>query len=127
MDTNAPSAICDPEINTFIGSIGIRPLGGDETRTAELGYWLGEEYWGRGIMSDAAKVFARWVLENFTPEEVQRLEASVYGINEASQKVVRKAGFVHEGTRRKAGFKSGEVFDILTFGMIRDDSGAGKR
>jgi RimJ/RimL family protein N-acetyltransferase len=72
-------------------------------------------------VSDAAKAFSRWVFKNFTPEEVQRLEASVYGLNKASQQVVRKAGFVYEGTRRRAGFKHGEVFDILTFGLIRED------
>lgn len=42
-------------------------------------------------------------------------------INEASQKVLSKAGFVYEGTRRKARFKHGKVFDILTFGMVRED------
>ena len=115
------SAICDHASNTFMGSIGIRPLGGDETRTAELGYWLGEEFWGRGIMTDAATSFARWVLENFEPDEVERLEASVHATNQTSQKVLTKAGFVYEGTRRRAGSKHGEVFDILTFGMIRQD------
>ncbi|KAK0638559.1 acyl-CoA N-acyltransferase [Cercophora newfieldiana] len=114
-------AICDPQTNAFMGSIGIRPLGGDENLTAELGYWLGEEFWGRGIMGDAAKGFSRWVLDNFAPEEVQRLEASVYAINEASQKVVKKAGFVYEGTRRRACFKRGEVCDILMFGLLRGD------
>jgi len=118
-----PSAICDPETNTLVGSIGIRPLGADETLTVEFGYWLGEEYWGRGIMSDAASGFARWVLENFPADEVLRLEANVFSSNEASRRVVTKAGFVHEGTRRKAGVKrwDGGIVDILMFGLLRED------
>ncbi|KAK4442028.1 acyl-CoA N-acyltransferase [Podospora aff. communis PSN243] len=114
-------AICDPKTNTFMGSIGIRYLDADETRTAELGYWLGEEFWGRGIVTDASREFARWVFENFSEEEVQRLEASVYGVNLRSQGVLRKAGFVYEGARRRAGFKHGEAFDILMFGLVRTD------
>ncbi|KAK0614516.1 acyl-CoA N-acyltransferase [Immersiella caudata] len=118
---NKHSAICDPKTNTFMGSIGIRPLGADETRTVELGYWLGEEFWGCGIVPEAAREFSRWVFENFTEEEVQRLEASVYGVNLRSQRVLRKAEFVYEGTRRRAGFKHGEAFDILMFGLVRED------
>ena len=115
------SAICDPQTNTFMGSIGIRPLGADETLTAEFGYWLGEEFWGRGIMTDAASGFARWVLENYPPEEMMRLEASVFSNNKASQRVIAQAGFVYEGTRRKAGNKKGEIVDILMFGLLRED------
>ena len=66
-------------------------------------------------MTDAATGFSRWVLENFPPEEVELLEASVYYINAASQRVLTRVGFVDEGMRRRAGFNQGEVFDILTF------------
>jgi [ribosomal protein S5]-alanine N-acetyltransferase len=48
-------------------------------------------------------------------------EASVYGVNLRSQRVLRKAGFVYEGTRRRAGFKHEEAFDILMFGLVRED------
>jgi RimJ/RimL family protein N-acetyltransferase len=57
-DIDNISAICTPQTQ-FIGSMGIRPSGEDETLIAEFGYRLGEEYWGRGIMSDAAKGFAK--------------------------------------------------------------------
>ncbi|GAB1315534.1 GNAT family N-acetyltransferase [Madurella fahalii] len=114
-------AICDPKTNTFMGSIGIRFFDGDESLAAELGYWLGEEFWGRGIMTDAAGKFSRWVLENYEAEELERLEACVYAVNKGSRRVLEKARFVYEGTRRRAGFKHGEVFDILMFGMLRED------
>src|SRR4051812_44725166 len=104
-----------------MGSINIRFFPGDEARTAELGYWLGEEFWGRGIMTDAAKGFARWVLENLAPSKLERLEANVYSVNKGSARVVTKAGFVFEGMRRRAAFKHGESCDILMFGLVRDD------
>ncbi|KAK1752514.1 acyl-CoA N-acyltransferase [Echria macrotheca] len=115
--------IADPVTGEFYGSIGIRPMGsGDESRTAELGYWLGEPFWGRGIMSDAAAAFARWALEEgYTSQNLLRLEAHIYATNQASRAVVTKAGFVLEGTRRKAGFKHGEVFDIYMYALLRED------
>ncbi|KAK5657056.1 hypothetical protein OQA88_3583 [Cercophora sp. LCS_1] len=114
-------AICDPLTNEFMGGIAIRPMAADETLTYELGYWLGEPYWGRGIMTDAARGFSRWVFENWNEDKLQRLEAHIYETNKGSKAVVSKAGFVLEGTKRRAGFKHGEVFDVFVFGMIRDD------
>lgn len=114
-------AICDPVTNELMGGIALRPMPADETLTYELGYWLGEPYWGRGIMSDAVRAFSRWAFETWSEDKLQRLEAHIYETNAGSRAVVAKAGFVLEGTKRRAGFKHGEVFDIWLFGMIRDD------
>lgn len=113
--------IADPETLSFCGTIGLRPLGDDETRTAEVGYWLGEPFWGRGMVTEATRGFARWVMEQFGEGNLVRLEGHVYSNNEASKKVLSRAGFVLEGTRRKAGWRDGEVFDIHTFGLLRED------
>lgn len=113
--------IADRVTREFYGSIGLRFMDGDESRTAEVGYWLGEPFWGRGIMSDATAGFSRWVLEHFPQEKVGRLEAHIYATNKASRQVVTKAGFVLEGTRRKAGCKHGEVFDIYMYALLRED------
>lgn len=113
--------IADPETLSFCGTIGLRPLGDDESRTAEVGYWLGEPFWGRGMVTEATRGFARWVLEQSGEERLVRLEGHVYSNNEASKKVLSRAGFVLEGTRRKAGWRDGEVFDIYTFGLLRED------
>jgi len=68
------------------------------------------------MMTDAAAGFVRWVFENYEPEDVERLEALVYSNNGASQKVVKKAGFVLEGTRRRAGWKREGEFVMLGCG-----------
>jgi len=74
------------------------------------------------MMTDAAAGFVRWVFENYEPEDVERLEALVYSNNGASQKVVKKAGFVLEGTRRRAGWKrEGGVCDVGMWGLVRGD------
>ncbi|KAK3341454.1 acyl-CoA N-acyltransferase [Lasiosphaeria hispida] len=114
-------AICDPLTNTVCGGIGLKPRTDVEARTMEVGYWLGEAYWGRGIMTDAVVGFVKWVFGNWSEEELVRLEAGVFEGNGASAKVLTKAGFVSEGCRRKAGYKAGRAFDISVFGLLRED------
>ncbi|KAK4159146.1 putative acetyltransferase [Cladorrhinum sp. PSN259] len=117
----------DSSKNEFIGSIGFKPMSDIESRTFEIGYWVRFEYWGKGIMSAAVKEFTHWAFETFG--ELQRVEAQVLNDNEASVKVLTKAGFVYEGTRRKAGYKEslGGSFDIRMFGIVRDDIQGTKR
>ena len=86
-----------------IGSIGLM-LGGDVHRfTAEMGYWLAEPFWNKGIMS----------------EVVSRLFAEPYIGNTASVRVLEKAGFVLEGTLRASVFKDGKVLDQFLYAKIR--------
>ncbi|KAL2023228.1 hypothetical protein VTK56DRAFT_3351 [Thermocarpiscus australiensis] len=112
-------AICDPETNTVQGGIGLKTRDDVEAHTLEVGYWLGEDRWGRGTMTEALQAFVGWTFERFPA--VRRLEAGVFGGNEASARVLAKAGFVLEGRRRKAAEKNGEVFDILVFGLLREE------
>ncbi|KAK0707036.1 acyl-CoA N-acyltransferase, partial [Lasiosphaeria miniovina] len=114
-------AVCDPATNAVCGGVSLRVLGGDEARTFEIGYYLGEAYWGGGVMSEAVAAFARWAFAAVPEAELQRLEAGVYSFNPASARVLAKAGFVFEGCRRGAGFKHGEAFDILMYGLLRQD------
>ncbi|KAK3996797.1 acetyltransferase [Cladorrhinum sp. PSN332] len=105
----------------FIGSIGFKPMPDIESRTFEIGYWIRYESWGKGIMTAAVRKFVRWAFETFP--DLERIEAQVFDDNEASVKVLTKAGLLYEGTRRKAGYKPslGGAFDIRMFGVTRDD------
>ncbi|KAK0731511.1 acyl-CoA N-acyltransferase [Lasiosphaeris hirsuta] len=114
-------AICDPLTNTVCGSIGLKPRADVEARTMEVGYWLGEAYWGRGITTEALIGFVGWAFGRWSEEELVRLEAGVFEGNEASVKVLTKAGFVAEGCRRKTGYRAGRTFDISIFGLLRED------
>jgi ribosomal-protein-alanine N-acetyltransferase len=100
-----------------IGGIGLE-FGADVHRfTAELGYWLGEPFWGQGIMTEAVRLFTAWAFENF---EVHRLHAAVFVGNEASRRVLEKAGFQREGCLRANVFKNGRIMDQIVYAQIKD-------
>ncbi|KAK5938278.1 hypothetical protein PMZ80_009248 [Knufia obscura] len=88
-------------------------------RTVNLGYWLGEEYWGRGIATQVASAFSQWAFDTFP--WIVRIEADAYSWNEGSQKVIRKSGFEYEGVQKMKAFKDGKYGDIVLFGKVRPD------
>lgn len=100
-----------------IGGIGL-DMGGDVYRfTAELGYWLGEPFWGRGIMSEAVARFTAWAFEHLS---LYRVYANVFASNAASARVLEKAGFEYEGRQRAGVFKNGQVLDQLVYAKVKD-------
>jgi ribosomal-protein-alanine N-acetyltransferase len=100
-----------------IGCIGLR-LGSDiHRKSAELGYWLAEPYWGRGIMSEAVDRFTRHAFEVF---DLQRIYAEPFANNPASARILEKAGFVREGGLRASVVKDGKVLDSLLYACVRD-------
>ena len=74
----------------LIGAIGINPQEDVNRFSAEIGYWLGEPFWGKGIITDAVKIFTRYVFENF---DLNRIFANVFEGNIASEKVLLKVGY----------------------------------
>ena len=111
-------AVVDLETDSVIGSIGIKPGTDVHSHTAEIGYWLGEEYWGRGIISEAVLAFTRWVWLN---REVERLWAGVFDGNMASRRILEKAGYLYEGKMRGHVQKEGIVRDMHVYGITRAD------
>ena len=92
-------------------------LGGDVHRfTAEMGYWLAEPFWNKGIMSEVVSRFADFGFEKF---ELNRIFAESYISNPGSARVLEKAGFVLEGTLRASVFKDGKVLDQFLYAKIR--------
>ena len=100
-----------------IGCIGLR-LGRDvQRKNAELGYWLGEPFWGQGIMSEAVARFTPWAFGMF---ELQRIYAEPFATNDASARVLAKAGFVCEGRLRASIFKDGQQLDSFLYARVRE-------
>lgn len=98
-----------------IGSIGLT-LGKDVHRfCAELGYWLAEPFWGRGIMTDAVKAITEYAVHDLG---LHRIFAEPYTTNTASAKVLAKAGFMWEGILRSSVYKDGMVLDQRLFSYI---------
>jgi RimJ/RimL family protein N-acetyltransferase len=99
------------------GGIGVVLRTDVERVDTELGYWLGEQYWGRGVMSRAVAAFVPWVFERF---HVARIHANVFDFNTASARVLAKAGFALEGRLRQSAFKDGRLIDQLVYARIRE-------
>jgi RimJ/RimL family protein N-acetyltransferase len=103
---------------TLIGVVGADDLDVGTTHRANLGYWLAKPYWGRGLMTRAARRYVRYA---FTRLEVVRLTAEVFHWNEASARVLEKVGFRQEGRLRKHREKDGALVDVLYYGLLRED------
>src|SRR5262249_3390179 len=102
------------------GSVGLRRKGDMYRRTAELGYWLSESHWGRGIVTEAARAMVRYGFQEF---DFVRIEADVIERNLASIRVLEKAGLSMEGRLRKAAMKHGHIFDTLLYAIVKEDAG----
>lgn len=98
------------------GGIGVDLGEGIYAKSAHFGYWLGEQYWGRGIMTEAVRATAEYALRRF---ELVRLEAPVFAWNPASMRVLEKSGFAREGVLRKSVFKDGQLIDQILYALVR--------
>ena len=112
-------AICEPDGSAVIGGIGLKARDDIHYRTMEIGFWLSEGYWHRGIATESVVAFSDWAFGRF--DHLLRLEAEVFEGNEASGRVLEKAGFTFEGRRTKAIEKAGTVMDTLTYCKFRQE------
>jgi ribosomal-protein-alanine N-acetyltransferase len=92
----------------FTGTIGITFRDDVFSRSPLFGYWLGEPYWGLGIMSEAARLFVQYAFETF---DIISLQAGVFHWNPASMRVLEKAGFTKQGVLKGTVFKLGQIID----------------
>ena len=99
-----------------IGSIGAFRQGNVHRQTAELGYYIAEEYWGKGIMTEAVKQLCAYV---FSHTDIIRIFAEPFALNSASCRVLEKAGFQYEGTLRSNAVKNGKVLDMKLYARVK--------
>ena len=97
--------VCDGSV---VGSIGCQPKEDISRKNIEIGYFIGEPYWGKGIATEAVKHLLDFIA---TRLDVVRIEAHVFAQNKSSMKVLQKNGFYLEGIRRKAVLKNNESID----------------
>jgi len=98
------------------GGIGVDPGEGIYANCGRFGYWLGEPYWGRGIMTAAVRATSDYILKHLG---LMRLEAPVFEWNPASMRVLEKCGFVREGVLRQSVLKDGEIIDAVLYARVR--------
>ena len=111
-------AIVDRETNRVIGSIGfIADVFRPGINSRELGYSLAEEYWGRGLMTEAVRCVIKYAFEDLA---LDVLSITTRPDNPKSRRVIEKCGFSYEGEHRHA-YKiyDGSIYDILCYSMLR--------
>jgi RimJ/RimL family protein N-acetyltransferase len=85
---------------------------------AEVGYWLGREFWGRGIATEALSLASAWAWAALP--SVQRLVAPIFARNAASQRVAAKAGYGLEALQPRSVLKGGVAIDVALWVVLRD-------
>lgn len=104
------------------GGTGLEPLADVNRLTAEIGYFLGRAFWGRGIATATVRALAAYAFE---VRGFERVEAPIFAWNPASGRVLEKAGFVLEGRFRRRMIKDGRIGDELLYARVRDPEYAG--
>lgn len=99
-----------------VGSIGVFRKDNIHSKTAEMGYYISEKYWGKGIGTSAVKQVCKYILEN---TDIIRIFAQPFSYNTASCRILEKAGFEYEGTLRKNAVKNGVVLDMKMYSIVR--------
>lgn len=100
-----------------VGSIAVFRQANIHFRTAELGYYIAEPYWGQGLGTEAVRQTCNYVFEN---SDILRIFAEPFAYNTASCRILEKAGFTLEGILRKNAVKNGEVLDMKLYSLIRE-------
>jgi len=101
-----------------VGCISIALRKDVERISAEMGYWLGENYWNRGIMTQVVRQMLNYAFAYFP---LRKVYARVFDFNVASQKVLQKAGFKREAILRQAAIKNNKIVDLYYYSFIKRD------
>ncbi len=101
-----------------IGSIGVFRCDNIHYRTAEMGYYIGEKYWGNGYMTSAVKQMCKYIFDN---TDIIRIFAEPFAYNTASCRVLEKAGFTYEGLLQSNAVKNGNIVDMKMYALINPD------
>ena len=109
-------AICRNDV--VIGGIGVGIMSDIWSKCGELGYWLGEDHWGQGIVT---LLLPQFVVSCFANYDLERIEAWVHEANGGSARVLLKSGFTLEGVMRSRVFKNGETADASLFSILKDE------
>ena len=100
-----------------VGGIGFTVLTDVERVSAEIGYWLGEPFWGRGIVTESLVAVTRYAMESC---RLTRVYALPFASNIASCRVLEKAGYTLEARLRRSAIKDGHVVDQLQYSFIAE-------
>ena len=116
-DRDPPMHFAIADAGEAIGAIGLTLQSEVHRRSAEVGYWLGEPFWGQGIATEAVRALTAYAFEQF---DLVRLEAGVFEWNPASARVLEKCGFTFEERLPWTDTKDGQTIDQLLYALVRE-------
>lgn len=109
-------AIREKNIGKLIGTIGIHL--DQKHHKAELGYWLGKEFWGKGYLTEALKAVIGF---GFKGLNLNKIYATHYLYNLGSEKVMQKSGMKLEGLQKQEYLQNGEFLDVKRYSILKED------
>ena len=101
----------------YVGNIGLHPGVDVYRKSAEIGYFLGEPFWGKGIMTQAVKQIVEYGFANL---DIVRIHTGIFEYNIASQRVLEKCGFKKEAVFEKAIFKKNQLWNEVRYAMLKN-------
>ena len=116
-DITPVTAFAIADSDEAVGGIGLTVLDDVNRRSAEVGFWLGEPFWGKGFVSGALHALTEYA---FASLDLVRLQANVFEWNRASARVLEKCGFKLEGRSGKSATKDGRTIDELLYALVLD-------
>lgn len=123
--TRTPGREHDPtDTGHLIGNIGLHIAPAAQNARAEIGYWVGVPYWGKGFATEAAHAVLDFA---FSRKELRRVAARHFANNPASGRVMKKLGMSYEGLLRQHECKWGEFLDVVCYGILATEWQARKR
>ena len=114
-DQNKTFAFAKTVDEVAIGSIGVFRCDNIHARSAEMGYYIGEPYWGNGLATSAVMQVCEYIFEH---TDIIRIFAEPFAHNTASCRVLEKAGFQLEGTLHSNAVKNGKILDMKMYARI---------
>ena len=117
-DPNKTFAFAITVDEAVVGSISVFRGEDVHYRTAEMGYYIAEDWWGRGVCTQAVKQVCQYA---FATTDILRIYAEPYAFNTASCRVLEKAGFQFEGVLRSNAEKNGKVQDMRMYALVREE------
>ncbi len=106
------------ERNELCGVVSVFIQSDVYKQSGEIGYWIGEEHWDRGLATKAVKEITKYAFEQL---KLQRIYAGVFEFNKSSMKVLEKNGFQKEGIFRKSVTKNGQLCDEHRYAIVKED------
>lgn len=115
-DKNTTFAFAITVNNKVVGSIGVFRKDNIHSRAAEMGYYIAEPLWGKGLGTSAVKAVCNYIFNN---TDIIRIYAEPFAYNTASCRILEKSGFLFEGTLRSNAVKNGQIIDMNMYSLIK--------